>query len=292
MYAGGNFSTAGGVAASYVAKWDGSNWSALGSGTSGSVFALAVDGSNNLYVGGTIGSAGDKVSYYIARWLDPASNAAVPVVSADPVDQTVCEGSSAGFSAAASGTPAPTVQWQASPDGGASWNDIAGATTPMLSFTAQAADNGKQFHAVFTNSQGSAASAAAALTVNTAPVVTAQPTNQTVNAGQPATFSAAATGSPAPTVQWQVSTDGGATWNDIAGATSPTLTFTAEAGDNGKQFRALLQQRLRQCGRQCSRTGCHRRRHAAGHHPQCGRHAWQQRLVRERCGSNLERRRR
>ncbi|RLC01235.1 MAG: hypothetical protein DRI57_31365 [Deltaproteobacteria bacterium] len=32
LYAGGNFTTAGGVSANYVAKWDGSAWSALGPG--------------------------------------------------------------------------------------------------------------------------------------------------------------------------------------------------------------------------------------------------------------------
>ena len=32
LYAGGNFTTAGGVPANYIAKWDGSAWSALGSG--------------------------------------------------------------------------------------------------------------------------------------------------------------------------------------------------------------------------------------------------------------------
>ena len=35
LYAGGYFTTAGGVTANYIAKWDGSAWSALGSGMSG-----------------------------------------------------------------------------------------------------------------------------------------------------------------------------------------------------------------------------------------------------------------
>src|SRR6185295_398628 len=39
LYAGGNFSAAGGVTASNIARWDGANWSAVGSGT-GSVMAL------------------------------------------------------------------------------------------------------------------------------------------------------------------------------------------------------------------------------------------------------------
>jgi len=32
LYAGGNFTIAGGVAANRVAKWNGSSWSSLGSG--------------------------------------------------------------------------------------------------------------------------------------------------------------------------------------------------------------------------------------------------------------------
>ena len=32
LYAGGDFTTAGGVSANHIAKWDGTNWSALGSG--------------------------------------------------------------------------------------------------------------------------------------------------------------------------------------------------------------------------------------------------------------------
>ena len=50
--------------------------------------------------------------------------------------------------------PIPTVQWQVSTNGGANFTDIGGSTTPILSFTAQLADNGKQYRAVFTNAFG------------------------------------------------------------------------------------------------------------------------------------------
>ena len=73
----------------------------------------------------------------------------------------------------------------------------------------------------------------------TAPVVTSQPASQTINAGQTASFSAAASGSPTPTVQWQVSSDG-SSWSDISGATSLTYSFTAQSTDNGKQYRAIF----------------------------------------------------
>jgi len=81
--------------------------------------------------------------------------------------------------AAASGVPAPTVQWGQSTDAGASWADIAGATSPSFTTAATAlADSGKLFRAVFTNVSGSATSNAATLTVTaTGPV--------TVNLNQP-----------------------------------------------------------------------------------------------------------
>ncbi len=78
----------------------------------------------------------------------------------------------------------------------------------------------------------------------TAPIVTANPSSVGVSAGQNASFTAAASGSPAPTVQWQISTDGGKTFANITGnasATTTTLTLTSvSASQNGNQFRAVF----------------------------------------------------
>ena len=68
LYAGGQFTTAGGTNAKYVAKWDGSNWSALGSGISFWVYALEVDGSGNLYAGCLFSTAGGTNANNIAKW--------------------------------------------------------------------------------------------------------------------------------------------------------------------------------------------------------------------------------
>src|SRR5262249_11906947 len=67
LYAGGTFGTMGGTLASAIAKWDGSTWSALGSGISGRVIALAVSGSN-VYAGGDFLSAGGNLANNIAKW--------------------------------------------------------------------------------------------------------------------------------------------------------------------------------------------------------------------------------
>lgn len=70
--------------------------------------------------------------------------------------------------------------------------------------------------------------------------ITQQPTNQTVAPGATATFSVSATGTPAPSLQWQVSTDGGATWTDIPGATGTSYTTPATtSGDNGSRYRVV-----------------------------------------------------
>ena len=84
VYVGGSFSDVNNqgtvlTAADYLARWDGSNWSALGGDSMGdgalnaSVRALAVDGSGNLYAGGAFTDIKAGIftlltADYIARW--------------------------------------------------------------------------------------------------------------------------------------------------------------------------------------------------------------------------------
>ncbi len=163
-----------------------------------------------------------------------------PAISTQPSNQLVGVGQTATFTATASAEPEATVQWQVSTDGGHTYSDITGATSTTLSITASAADGGSEYQAVFTNSFGTATSNAATLTLSSAPSITANPSNQTVTAGQTATFTASANGTPAATVQWQISTDGGTTFTNIDGATSTTLSFTSVATENGDKYQAVF----------------------------------------------------
>ncbi|HET9689665.1 MAG TPA: immunoglobulin domain-containing protein, partial [Acidimicrobiales bacterium] len=163
-----------------------------------------------------------------------------PSVTSQPSSQTVSAGTPVSFTAAAAGAPSPTVQWQAEPAGSSTFTPITGATSATYTFTPTAANDGSQYEAVFTNSQGSATSSPAALTVLSAPVVTTQPSSQTVSAGSPVTFTAAAAGDPSPTVQWQVEPAGSSTFSPISGATSPTYTFTPAAANDGSQYQAVF----------------------------------------------------
>ena len=167
---------------------------------------------------------------------------AAPQITLNPVSQTIVAGHGVTFTAAATGTPAPTVQWQVSTNHGGTFVNIPGANSTTYSFTTSTGQTGNQYRAVFTNSTGSPATLAATLTVTAvpvAPVIVTNPVSQTIVAGHGVTFTASATGTPAP-VQWQVSTNHGGTFVNIPGATSTPLSFTTSVGENGDQYRAVF----------------------------------------------------
>ncbi len=71
LYVGGYFSKAGTVTANNIARWDGTAWNSLGTGTSngvGSTVNALVASGTSIYVGGAFTSAGAIAANYIARW--------------------------------------------------------------------------------------------------------------------------------------------------------------------------------------------------------------------------------
>ena len=170
----------------------------------------------------------------------------VPVsITTQPTDASVTAGSSATFAMAATGTPTPTVQWQVSTNGGASFTDIVGATAPSYTTpTTNSADNARQYRATVSNSSGAVNTRAAVLTVvaaSTAPQITTQPLAMTVVAPGVATFSVVATGNPTPSYRWQQSTDSGVSFADVPNATAATLTTTALGiANNNLRFRVVV----------------------------------------------------
>jgi hypothetical protein len=84
LYVGGTFTMAGTNVVSNIAKWDGTNWSALGSGLNGGVGPMAVSGTN-LYVCGQYSTAGSVPVNYIAQWNGSSwSPLGLGVTSDDP----------------------------------------------------------------------------------------------------------------------------------------------------------------------------------------------------------------
>ncbi|NIP86080.1 MAG: hypothetical protein GTO03_11140, partial [Planctomycetales bacterium] len=69
VYLGGQFTTAGGLRANHIARWNraAQTWSPLGDGLDGPVRAIAVSG-DDVYVGGDFTAAGGVSANHIARW--------------------------------------------------------------------------------------------------------------------------------------------------------------------------------------------------------------------------------
>jgi len=135
-----------------------------------------------------------------------------PTISGQPTNQTVIQGQNAPFTASAAGTTPLSYQWRFS------GTNISGATaTSYTRLNAQTNDAGS-YVVVVTNVAGSVTSAVATLTVRVPPTITAQPTNQTVQRCQNASFSVTAAGDTPLSYQWQFQ------GTNLPGATASSYT--------------------------------------------------------------------
>jgi hypothetical protein len=163
-------------------------------------------------------------------------------VTTQPASQAVCEGSSVSFTAGASGSGL-TYQWQVSTNGGGTFTNISGAANPVYNITGvSVALNNNQYRCIISNGvcPVPGTSNAATLTVNTLPSIANQPQNATLCAGGNNTFSVSATGTGI-SYQWQLSTDGGTTYNNITGAVSASYTVSgATIAMNGYRYRCVV----------------------------------------------------
>jgi hypothetical protein len=177
-------------------------------------------------------------------------SAAISIIT-QPQNVSLTSSTTANFSVSAT-TPGTglSYQWQSSPDG-TNWTNINSATSTNYSLTGatQSANDGYRYRCIVSSSGYSDATSNSA-TLTIAPItVTSQPSSQT---GSPvagttpnysASFSSAAT-SPAgaPTIQWEVSTDGGTNYSDLSGQTNSSLALTGLTNsDSGKRYRAKFE---------------------------------------------------
>lgn len=149
-----------------------------------------------------------------------------PRITEEPSNEAVTSGSTASFSAAASGSPTPTVQWEESATG-SSWSAISGATSDTYSFTATTAENGEHFEAVFSNEYGSATTTSATLTVSSSTSPTGPSTVESSNwsgyADTGSTFRSVSGDWTVPTVSCSGATAYSAQWVGIDGYSSDTV---------------------------------------------------------------------
>jgi hypothetical protein len=125
VYAGGFFTTAGGVTVNRIAKWNGTSWSALSTGMNSAVDALAWDGTS-LYAGGFFKTAGGVSVNYIGKW-DGSAWSALGIGMNGPVYALVWGGTNlyaGGTFTNAGGVPASRIaKWD-----GAAWSAMGPGT--------------------------------------------------------------------------------------------------------------------------------------------------------------------
>lgn len=143
-----------------------------------------------------------------------------PVITTEPVSQTVSSGVDVQFGVVVSGDGPFTYSWRR---GG-----LVVGTTAMLTLPGVAPSAAGEYYVVVSNAFGSATSLSATLTVQSLPKITSQPQSVTVAEGGTAVFSITAMGNAPLSYQWK--RDG----QDLPGRTGLSLTISpvqlADAG--------------------------------------------------------------
>ncbi len=189
---------------------------------------------------GATGSASGSASFTSAQLssaysvsMSGTGVAVAPSIIAQPVSVSILVGQTATFSVTAAGTAPLAYQWKMN------GTAIAGATGSTYTTPTETTSNsGAQFTVAVSDAAGTVISNAATLTVTTTPVppsITSQPSNQTIFAGQTATFSVVANGTSPLSYQWRQ--NGSA----IGGATSSSYTTPTETTSNsGATFSVVV----------------------------------------------------
>jgi hypothetical protein len=134
-----------------------------------------------------------------------------------------------------------TYQWQTdNGTAGATWSNVGGATSTNYSFTASVVAT-NEYRLFVTGTSTTASSQPVTLQVkSTAPptmLSDTTPSSPSLYVGQQVIFTASFTGNQPITNQWQVSTDGGATFHNISNATNTSLTITNLQASNSGKYR-------------------------------------------------------
>jgi hypothetical protein len=205
----------------------------------GSTFSNISGANGTSYIVSAPGASSDNYRYEVivtsgscTSYISTVGTLRVNAVTAATVaNETVCSGVNATFTVIPTNTgPASlSYQWQLSTDGGVTFYNINGAngTSYLISTPGSSLDNNQYDVIVNSGSCTGYVSNAGTLRVNA--VTSATVAGQTVCSGTDAYFSVNVnnTGSATLSYQWKLSTDGGATFSDINGATGAFYTLLA-----------------------------------------------------------------
>jgi len=174
----------------------------------------------NVIVSGSCGSPDTSVMAAIVV-------SSLPVITTEPVAQTLCEGSSLSLSVLATGTGL-SYQWRKGIVNLTNVGNISGSNSATLVINPIAAsDAGFDYNVIVTGSCLPAdTSVSVAVIVNTAPVVNSQPAPQTICEGAAASFTVSASGSGL-TYQWRRGTVNLTNAGTFSGVTTATLAISS-----------------------------------------------------------------
>jgi Concanavalin A-like lectin/glucanases superfamily/Immunoglobulin domain/Immunoglobulin I-set domain/Cohesin domain len=157
-----------------------------------------------------------------------------PGITSQPVSQAIVQGSSVTFTVTATGTQPLSYHWQKNGVNLADNANVTGSLSNQLVLASVSTSDAGSYSVVVANVADSLGSSNAVLTVMVPPSVVLQPAPQSVVAGNPASFTVAATGTGPLAYQWLKNgaplTDGG----NVSGSATTNLTLaTTAAGDGG-----------------------------------------------------------
>jgi hypothetical protein len=161
---------------------------------------------------------------------------ASPVITGQPTNQTVVVGSNVKFAVTAIGTAPLSYQWRVNGTNLVNGGGISNATARVLTISnVQTNNSGNYYSVIVTNSAGSATSSNALLTVASSPVITVQPTNQSMAVGATATLAVTAVGIEPLSYQWWVDVT-----NLVNGATTNVLTINDAQTTNSGSYTVIV----------------------------------------------------
>lgn len=203
-----------------------------------------------IITGVTPGMAGYQYRCIVSNTCTPAFNSGTATLSigttasitGHPSNSTVCTGASTNFSVTATG--AAYYKWQVNT--GSGFVDVpmnppySGNSTATLTINNAGANmSGYQYRCAVGSCTGEIYSNAATLTISIPVSITTQPVAVSTCEGSPVNFTVATTGTVA-SYQWQVSTNNGVNYTDIAGANAASFATTAMVSQNGYLFRVVV----------------------------------------------------
>jgi Peptidase family M1 domain/Secretion system C-terminal sorting domain len=161
-------------------------------------------------------------------------------ITTQPANTSICTGQANTFCVTATGSNI-LYQWQTSTSCAGPWVNVVAATSSCLTVNNVLAT--AYYRCVVSSSScaGSITTNCAILTVNTGVIISTQPTDAENCAGMQANFTVAGTSTQSINYQWQLSTDAGATFNNINGANGANYAVANLISSmNNNRYRCLL----------------------------------------------------